>query len=53
MNRMFEIAPDEWGLFPWSKQDFETRDPKFLSFAKKFVKMFDTAVHMRKFLQRT
>jgi hemoglobin-like flavoprotein len=46
-DRMFEVAPEEWGtIFPWKREDFQQKSPRFLNFAKKFVRMLDLAVHM-------
>ena len=46
-DRMFEVSPDEWeGVLPWKQQDFKNKSPRFLAFAKKFVRMLDLAVHI-------
>ena len=46
-ERMFEIAPDAWGgIFQWTKEDFENKDPKAMKFVVNFVKMLDQAVHL-------
>ncbi|CAB9507230.1 Globin [Seminavis robusta] len=45
-EQMYEIAPDAWGIFPWSAEDMNNKDEKFLQFAKKFVRMLDVAVDM-------
>ena len=45
-DRMFELAPEKCDVFPWKKEDFERKDPKFLAFAKKFVRMLDIAIDM-------
>ena len=45
-TRMYEIAPDAWGIFPWSSEEMSNKDEKFISFAKKFVRMLDVAVDM-------
>ncbi|CAB9517765.1 Involved in oxygen transport in the brain. Hexacoordinate globin [Seminavis robusta] len=45
-DRMFQIAPEDWSLFPWTREDFKQKNPKFLAFAAKFVRMLDLAVHM-------
>lgn len=44
--KMFELEPDEWGMLPFSKEDFEAKDEKVLAHARLFVKMLDLAVHM-------
>lgn len=38
-QKMFELAPDTWEMLPFSKDDFESKDEKFLVFAKQFVRM--------------
>jgi len=43
---MYEIAPDQWGIFPWTPKDVEEKDAKFMDFAKKFIRMLDMAVDM-------
>ena len=45
-DRMFEMAPDEWGIFPWSREDFQNKDEKFLTFAKRFIRMLSSAIDM-------
>jgi hemoglobin-like flavoprotein len=45
-ERMYEIAPDAWGLFPWTAEEMAKKDEKFVTFAKKFVRMLDMAVDM-------
>ncbi|CAB9517767.1 bacterial hemoglobin [Seminavis robusta] len=45
-DKMFESAPDAWGIFRWRKEDFAKKDPQCVAFAKKFVRMLDLAVHM-------
>ena len=43
---MYDIAPDQWGIFPWTPEDVANKDEKFMTFAKKFTKMLDQAVDM-------
>jgi len=45
-KKMFEIAPDEWNVFEFSAEDVENKSDKFLSFAKKYFRMLDMAVHL-------
>lgn len=45
-NRMFDVAPDDCSIFPWTKEHFQKKDPKFLAFATKFIRMIDMAVDM-------
>ena len=45
-EKMYEAAPDAWEIFPWTKEEMENKDAKFMAFAKKFVRMLDMAVDM-------
>lgn len=45
-ENMFELAPEQWDLFPFTKKDFETKDAKFMAFAKRFARMLDLAVQL-------
>jgi len=46
-DKMFMLAPDEeWGMFTWNREDFQNKDEKFMTFAKKFVRMLDMAIDM-------
>lgn len=43
-ERMFELNPEIWGFFPWTPEQFQNKDQKFLDFAAKFVRMLDMSI---------
>ena len=43
---MFEIAPDEWSTFYFTREDVERKTNKFISFSIRFVRMLDMSVDM-------
>ena len=45
-ERMFEIDPEAWSIFPWTPKQFQEKDPVFLKFANKFVRMLELSVDL-------
>jgi hemoglobin-like flavoprotein len=43
---MYTMAPEAWGMFPYTRDDIDNKPIKFVSFVKKFVRMLDQAVDM-------
>lgn len=45
-HRMLEADANAWRIFPWSPEDVKNKNPKFVRFAKNFVRMLDMAIHL-------